>query len=172
MRLPRSRWSLAMTQAWVACLASQTFMRMGASPARGVFPRKRESSTGKLDLGSSELMSKRVHAMTTSRDTRTLIQTIVKKLIAEYAPKQVILFGSYAYGTPGPDSDIDLLIIKETPERFIDRWVAVKRILTGTHPSVPLDAIVLTPDELGRRLAVGDQFIEEVFNKGEVLYAA
>ena len=110
--------------------------------------------------------------MTTSRDTRTLIQTIVNKLVAEYAPTQVILFGSYAYGTPGPDSDIDLLIIKETSERFIDRWVAVKHILTGTHPSVPLEAIVLTPDELARRLAIGDQFIKDIFNKGEVLYAA
>ncbi|PTL36374.1 hypothetical protein CLG94_04900 [Candidatus Methylomirabilis limnetica] len=110
--------------------------------------------------------------MTTSHDIRTLIQIIVNKLVAEYAPKQVILFGSYAYGAPGPDSDIDLLIIKETPERFIDRWMAVKRILTGTHPSVPLEAIVLTPDEIEKRLAVGDQFIKEIFNKGEVLYAA
>ena len=110
--------------------------------------------------------------MTTSHDIRTLIQIIVNKLVAEYAPTQVILFGSYAYGAPGPDSDIDLLIIKETPERFIDRWMAVKRILTGTHPSVPLEAIVLTPDEIEKRLAVGDQFIKEIFNKGEVLYAA
>ena len=110
--------------------------------------------------------------MATSQDTRTVIQTILEKLIAEYSPQQVILFGSYAYGIPGPDSDIDLLIIKETSKRFIDRWVTVHRILTGTHRSLPLETLVLTPQEIARRLAVGDQFIAEILDKGEVLYVA
>jgi predicted nucleotidyltransferase len=110
--------------------------------------------------------------MATSQDTRTVIQTILEKLVAEYSPQQVILFGSYAYGIPGPDSDIDLLIIKETSQRFIDRWVTVRRILTGTHPSLPLETLVLTPEEIARRLAFGDQFIAEILDKGEVLYVA
>ncbi|MFQ5796306.1 MAG: nucleotidyltransferase domain-containing protein [Candidatus Bipolaricaulia bacterium] len=96
---------------------------------------------------------------------------MLQKLIAEYAPQKVILFGSYADGSPGPDSDIDLLIIKETSERFIDRWVTAQRILTGTHRSVPVETLVLTPEEIENRLAVGDQFIEEILEKGEVLYA-
>jgi predicted nucleotidyltransferase len=50
----------------------------------------------------------------------------------------MVLFGSHAYGKPGPDSDIDLLIIKETPEHFLDRWVTVQRILTGTHRALPV----------------------------------
>src|SRR5574341_1472615 len=99
--------------------------------------------------------------MATSQDTRTVIQTILEKLVAEYAPQQVVLFGSYAYGTPGPDSDIDLLIIKETPERFLDRWVTVQRILTGTHRTFPVETLVLTPQEIEKRLAIGDQFIAE-----------
>ena len=110
--------------------------------------------------------------MATSQDTRTVIQTILEKLVAEYSPQQVILFGSHAYGTPGSDSDIDLLIIKETSKRFIDRWVTVHRILTGTHRSLPLETLVLTPQEIARRLAVGDQFIAEILDKGEVLYVA
>ena len=110
--------------------------------------------------------------MAHSQDIKADIQAILERLVAEYAPQRVILFGSYAYGTPGPDSDIDLLIIKETPERFIDRWVTVHRILTGTHRSLPLETIVLTPKEVARRLAVGDQFIREIFEKGQVLYAA
>jgi len=64
-----------------------------------------------------------------SQDIKVVIQSILHKLIAEYAPHKVILFGSYAYGVPGRDSDIDLLIIKETSERFIDRWATVQRIL-------------------------------------------
>ena len=110
--------------------------------------------------------------MATSQDLKVVIQTILEKLVAEYTPQQVILFGSYAYGIPGPDSDIDLLIVKETSQRFIDRWVTVHRILTGTHPSLPLETLVLTPRELARRLALGDQFIAEILDKGEVLYVA
>ena len=94
----------------------------------------------------------------------------VEKLVAGYAPQKVVLFGSYAYGNPGPDSDIDLLIIKETGERFIDRWVEVQRILTGTHRSVPVDTLVLTPEEIELRLAIGDQFVQEILDKGEVLH--
>lgn len=105
-----------------------------------------------------------------SHNTEKVIQTMVQKLITEYAPQKMILFGSYVYGFPGPDSDIDLLIIKETPERFIDRWVTVQRILTGLHPSIPVKTLVLTPQELDDRLAIGDQFIKEIIEKGEVLY--
>ena len=57
------------------------------------------------------------------------IKIIVDKIISEYKPKKIILFGSYAYGTPTEDSDIDLLIVKDTDERPIDRWVEVKKIL-------------------------------------------
>jgi predicted nucleotidyltransferase len=110
--------------------------------------------------------------MTDSQDIKTVIQRMLQKLVAEYAPQKVVLFGSYAYGTPGPDSDIDLLIIKETPERFLDRWVIVQRILTGTHRTFPVETLVLTPQEIEKRLAIGDQFIVEALEKGEVLYAA
>ena len=99
-----------------------------------------------------------------------VIDAIVKRLVAEYAPEKIILFGSYAHGTPGPDSDIDLLIIKDPPERFLDRWTAVHRILTGTHAHIPLEPLVLTPREIDERLSVHDQFIEEILDRGKVLY--
>ena len=50
--------------------------------------------------------------MVSSQQARDVIQQIVEKLVSGYAPQKVILFGSYAYGDPTPDSDIDLLIIK------------------------------------------------------------
>ena len=99
------------------------------------------------------------------------IQGILTKLLAGYTPQKVILFGSYAYGTPQADSDIDLLIIKETSERHIDRWVTVRRILSDPQRAVPLETFVLTPQEVSRRLAIGDQFLKEILEKGEVLYA-
>ncbi len=100
------------------------------------------------------------------------IQEIVDKLRTEYAPEKIILFGSYAYGDPRPDSDIDLLIIKKTNERFIDRWVAVRRILSDPKRLVGLDTLVVTPEELSERLEAGDQFVEEIVEKGQLLYAA
>ena len=110
--------------------------------------------------------------MIDSQDTKFIIQNILQKLIAEYTPRKVILFGSYAYGVPERDSDIDLLIIKETSERYIDRWVTVQHVLTGTHPTFPLETLVLTPQEVEKRLTVGDQFITEILEKGKILYAA
>ena len=110
--------------------------------------------------------------MTGSDDRGEVIQNMLRRLVAEYTPQKVLLFGSHACGEPGPDSDVDLLIIKETTERFIDRWVTVQRILTGTHRSLPVETLVLTPQEIENRLAVGDQFIEEILERGEVLYAA
>jgi len=107
-----------------------------------------------------------------STQIKQIIQRIVEKLVAEYAPRQIILFGSYAYGNPDPDSDIDLFIIKETSERFIDRWIAVQRILSGMHRFLPLEPLVLTPQEVEHRLAIGDQFIAEILRKGKVLYDA
>ena len=109
--------------------------------------------------------------MSDRQETSNVIEDILKKLVAHYAPQKVILFGSHAYGEADRDSDIDLLIIKDTPERFIDRWVTVSRILNGTHPSLPLEPLVLTPHEVERRLAVGDQFIAQILERGKVLYA-
>lgn len=110
--------------------------------------------------------------MVASKEVREIIQDILEKLLTGYAPQKVILFGSYAYGNPQPDSDIDLLIIKETSERFIDRWVTVRRLLSDPKRTVPLETLVLTPQEVSKRLAIGDQFLAEIIEKGEVLYAA
>ena len=64
----------------------------------------------------------------TPLEAENLIQSLLQKLLAQYQPQKVILYGSYAYGNPHPNSDIDLLIIKDTSERFIDRWTAVQQI--------------------------------------------
>ena len=110
--------------------------------------------------------------MVASQEVRAVIQGMVKKLLTDYEPQQVILFGSQSRGMPRPDSDIDLLVIKETSERFIDRWVTVRRILSDPQRTVPVETLVMTPQEVSQRLAVGDQFIAGIMEEGEVLYAA
>lgn len=102
----------------------------------------------------------------------TELNKIVKKIVDAYQPEKIFLFGSYAYGQPDADSDLDLLIIKETSERFIERWIHVRQIVSDPKRSIPFEPLVLTPEELKERLAIGDQFIKEIVTKGEILYAA
>lgn len=101
---------------------------------------------------------------------RAEINKIVRQVVDAYQPEKIILFGSYAYGKPDSDSDIDLLIIKKTSEQFIDRLIHVRKTVSDSERSIPLELIVLTPEELEERLAIGDQFIEEIVTKGEILY--
>lgn len=101
-----------------------------------------------------------------------VVKGIVQKLVREYAPEKVILFGSRAYGRPRRDSDIDVLVIKDTSESFIERLVTVRCILSDPQRKVGLEVLVLTPQEVSERLARGDQFVAEIVEKGKVLYAA
>jgi predicted nucleotidyltransferase len=101
---------------------------------------------------------------------KAYILKIVEKIRKEYRPEKIILFGSYAYGKPSRDSDIDFLIIKETEERPIDRRVRIRRIVDIREP-ISFSPIVITPKELAFRLSKGDQFFKEILNKGETLYA-
>jgi predicted nucleotidyltransferase len=102
---------------------------------------------------------------------REMIQELVERIVAGYAPKKVILFGSYAYGEPNEYSDIDLLIIKDTDKRPIDRWMEVKRLLRDRNERLSVSPLVYTSHELDYRLAIKDFFIQEVLEKGEVLYS-
>lgn len=99
------------------------------------------------------------------------IDRIVRRIVEGYRPLKVILFGSYAYGEPTDDSDLDLLIVKETAERFIDRWVAVRELIADPERRVPVAPIVVTPGELQRRLTRGDQFFQGIVARGKLLYA-
>lgn len=67
--------------------------------------------------------------MTRNRKTKNTIFKIVEKIKKEYRPEKIILFGSYAHGTPNKNSDVDLFILKSTKKNRIDRFVEVKRII-------------------------------------------
>lgn len=110
--------------------------------------------------------------MNTEPSIKNMIFEIVDKIKEEYQPDKIILFGSYAYGHPDRDSDIDFLIIKDTPERHIDRMAEVTKIASDPRRLIPLEVIVLTPGEISERLQVGDQFVREILDKGEILYEA
>lgn len=102
-------------------------------------------------------------------ETEEKIRQIVEKIVKEYQPEKIILFGSWAWGNPGPDSDIDLFIVKESEEDPIERMRQVHRILFGVNAAV--DVLVYTPEQTNRRLRMGDPFLRKVVNSGQTLYA-
>jgi len=103
--------------------------------------------------------------VTTTVD-RTKLKTIADRLRRDYGAARIILFGSAARGMLTEHSDIDLLIIAETRERFYERAASVLRMVRELSYGLPLAPIVLTAKELQSRLDRGDQFIAEVIGTG------
>jgi len=96
------------------------------------------------------------------------LEDVRKRIVEEFDPHRIILFGSYAYGQPTPDSDVDLLIVMESDERPAARAMQVSRLL---RPRLfPMDILVRTPEEIQHRLKIGDYFIRKVLERGRVLY--
>jgi len=100
------------------------------------------------------------------------LERLLSKLIAAYAPRQVVLFGSHAYGEPDEHSDLDLLIVKETSKTPFQRRVEVGRIVQDRSRRTPIQPLVITPAELEERTRRGDPFLTEIIERGEVLYDA
>jgi predicted nucleotidyltransferase len=88
--------------------------------------------------------------MKMKKEVKIIVSEIVEKLKREYKPLKIILFGSYAYGNPTEDSDIDLLILPNC--------------------KIPVSPLVYSPEELEERLRIGDDFIKEIIQKGTILY--
>jgi uncharacterized protein len=109
--------------------------------------------------------------MVGSKRVQKIIAEVVEKIKTEYQPEKIILFGSYAYGKPNRDSDIDLFIVKDTEKKRIYRFAEVKKLVYDSKRRIPISPLVYTVSELDHRIAMGDQFIEEILTKGELLYA-
>jgi len=102
--------------------------------------------------------------------TLELLREIAQKVVRAFRPKNIILFGSYAYGKPTSDSDLDLLVIMETRDRPAER---IRKVSDLFDPRpLPMDFIVLTPSEIRHRLSGFDPFLEEVLEKGQRLYGS
>lgn len=99
------------------------------------------------------------------------VRLLVNKIVDYCKPEKVILFGSMARGDFGNDSDIDLLVIMNSDEKRPFRVKKIFEALRGVNRRYPLDTIVYTPQELNRRLKMGDFFIKEIMNEGRIMYA-
>ncbi len=102
------------------------------------------------------------------RITKRQMQWVVNRLVDALHPEKIILFGSYAYGKPNADSDVDLLVIVNCNERIsVLTGNAYRAILDKTFP---IDILVRTPQWMAHRLQLNDFFIHDVVKRGRVLY--
>jgi uncharacterized protein len=99
----------------------------------------------------------------------TGIRNVTRQIVQQFHPQKVILFGSYAYGQPTEDSDVDLLIVMDTDESPL--YVAAKIAAAIEHP-FPLDIVVRTPVEFASAIYRKGVFATEVATKGITLYEA
>lgn len=104
-----------------------------------------------------------------AKEIEKKIQKIADKIVAEYRPEKIILFGSYAWGNPHQDSDLDFFIIKKTDDPMLKRIVDVDRLFL--RRDFAMDFLVYTPDQVKKRKEMGDQFVANILNKGKLLYA-
>ncbi len=102
------------------------------------------------------------------RIPRREINAVVRRIADKFDPERIILFGSYAYGKPHRYSDVDLLVVMKTKKRPLAQAVEISRALSP-HP-FGMDILVRAPDELQKRIEMGDYFIREIVTKGQVLY--
>lgn len=100
--------------------------------------------------------------------TDELLRKIVRRINTPLKVEKIILFGSYAYGKPKKNSDLDLFIIMKSRERPAKRIMKISQLFW--HREVPMDFIVKTPSEIAKRIAIGDFFIQKILKQGKVLY--
>jgi predicted nucleotidyltransferase len=96
-----------------------------------------------------------------------VIVEIARQIADRFRPQKIILFGSYAYGSPRPESDVDLLVVMKTSLREIQQGQQIRQFL---NPLFGLDLVVYTPDNLAKRIEWGDAFLREIVARGKVLY--
>ncbi|MBI5304788.1 MAG: nucleotidyltransferase domain-containing protein [Chloroflexi bacterium] len=115
------------------------------------------------------MRSKRVHP---NGDRRRVpvrqVRAVVKQIAALFNPEKIILFGSYAYGKPKPESDVDLLVVMDTSLR---NSVQAAQIVRALDYHFGMDLIVRRPQQIAERIALGDSFLREITEKGKVVYA-
>lgn len=95
------------------------------------------------------------------------IQNLANNIAHQFNPERIILFGSHAYGSPRPDSDVDLLVL--LPFKGKSFWKSLD-ILKAVNPKFSVDLIARQPEVAQRRYACGDPLIREAFDKGKALY--
>lgn len=98
------------------------------------------------------------------------LREITQKIVARLKPERVILFGSWAWGEPGPDSDIDLLIIENSKKSRSERERELREFLFAS--AVAADILVYTPEEIEEKINHDrNLFLEDIVRNGRTLFS-
>ena len=97
------------------------------------------------------------------------IQAFSQQIVEQFQPDQIILFGSYAYGQPNQDSDVDLLVILPFEGLPVYKAIEIRKKL---RPTFSLDLIARTSKQIQQRLDMGDFFIQDILKRGHILHEA
>lgn len=95
------------------------------------------------------------------------IAELSERIVQEFQPERIILFGSYAYGQPRPDSDVDLLVVLPFEGKGFYKSL---EILNRVSPEFSVELLARRPEDTARRYAEGDPLIREALDRGKVLY--
>jgi predicted nucleotidyltransferase len=99
--------------------------------------------------------------------SKRAIHAFARQVAKEFKPDKIILFGSYAYGKPNEDSDVDILIVMpfvgRSAKKATEIWMA-------TQPKFPIDILVRTQEQINTRVELGDFFMRRIINRGKALY--
>ena len=107
-----------------------------------------------------------------TRQRRGQIARLCEVIAREFQPEKIILFGSWAYGTPDAESDIDLLIVMPFEGSPFRQAGTILKSVVQSVGVLPLDLLVRTAEQLNARLTIGDSFMREILERGKVLYEA
>jgi predicted nucleotidyltransferase len=103
--------------------------------------------------------------------TKRQINKLARFIAERFRPERIILFGSYAYGTPNEDSDVDLLVVMPVRGHVVEKAIEIYRAMDALGAVPPaLDLMVRSPAQLRRRIALNDFFLREIVERGKVLY--
>ena len=97
------------------------------------------------------------------------IKSLSDQIARAVQPQKIILFGSYACGKPSWDSDVDLLVVMPFKGRANRQAVKIR---SRIDTNVAFDLLVRTPQQISRRIAMGDSFMRDVLERGKVVYEA
>ncbi len=108
--------------------------------------------------------------MTERENVTVRIDDAVRRIVDRFHPAKIILFGSYARGAAGPDSDVDLLVVMDV--RDSKRQQAVEIDLALSDRTFPLDLIVVTPEEFEKYRDIVGHILYPAVREGKILYDA
>ena len=98
----------------------------------------------------------------------------IVEALKSLGPEKIILFGSHAYGDPQEESDIDLFVIKNIDKDQVRGYrLKTKKLLWQQfrNQNISFDVLVDSEDRINERIKIGDRFYEEIYTKGQVIYA-